>query len=483
MPPHTAPTFLLWRRLSRHFWPPLNRLLSAAGERVEVVLSAQAALASMIAPRPPGLALLDESLPGMPIGQLLAKARAQTSQRTFPHCPDYRHRDRGWIDRLAEGAIDDLILRSAESSYWQLRIDLVLRNQRMARELETLRDSSIRNAQLDRLTGVYNREALLATLFRETDRVQRMNSSLSLVLFDIDDFGHWNSRLGVDACDELLCQVASRTGALLRSYDLLGRPGMDEFLIALPCCTAANAMSLTERLRVECFPRPSAWPAKPSASPPASASRPAMAAPRWWSCARPKRLSNGPRPPAPNPSSASAALRSPHRRRSLFSLPPPATNCWRGGFSVAIKAGDLRSRPRLASSFIQNVIYCDCARVRRDPLGWRCKASSEFLSSGSQAAYSGTRCVGCRRACFRTAMRGGWSRLERAMWELKTADERTWYRVIYLTRICDALYVLHAFEKKSRKTDRRDIEVAKSRLRVVLGQLRKTAEESYGREG
>ena len=36
-------------------------------------------------------------------------------------------------------------------------------------------------------------------LFRETDRVQRMNSSMSLILFDIDDFGHWNSRLGVDA--------------------------------------------------------------------------------------------------------------------------------------------------------------------------------------------------------------------------------------------------------------------------------------------
>ncbi len=79
----------------------------------------------------------------------------------------------------------------------------------MADELEALRDAAIRSAQLDRLTGVYNRETLLAMLFRETDRVQRMNCSMSLVLFDIDDFGHWNSRLGVDACDELLCQVAT----------------------------------------------------------------------------------------------------------------------------------------------------------------------------------------------------------------------------------------------------------------------------------
>ena len=219
MPPHTAPTFLL-ASPEPALLAAIEPLLSAAGERVEVVLSAQAALASMTAPQPPGLALLDESLPGMPIGQLLAAVRTQTAGARLPIVLIADTVTEAWIDRLAEGAIDDLILRSAESSYWQLRIDLVLRNQRMAHELETLRDSSLRNAQLDRLTGVYNREALLAMLFRETDRVQRTNSSLSLVLFDIDDFGHWNSRLGVDACDELLCQVASRTGcpvAQLRS--------------------------------------------------------------------------------------------------------------------------------------------------------------------------------------------------------------------------------------------------------------------------
>ncbi len=83
-----------------------------------------------------------------------------------------------------------------------------------------------------------------------------MNGSLCLVLFDIDDFGHWNSRLGVEACDDLLCQVANRTAALLRSYDLLGRPGMDAFLIALPACSPASAMILAERLRVDVFSLP-----------------------------------------------------------------------------------------------------------------------------------------------------------------------------------------------------------------------------------
>jgi phage-related protein len=70
----------------------------------------------------------------------------------------------------------------------------------------------------------------------------------------------------------------------------------------------------------------------------------------------------------------------------------------------------------------------------------------------------------------------------KSVWELKTADERTWYRMIYLTRIGNALYVLHAFEKSSRKTDRRDLEIAKSRFRSVLAQLKTAKEESDDQE-
>jgi phage-related protein len=67
------------------------------------------------------------------------------------------------------------------------------------------------------------------------------------------------------------------------------------------------------------------------------------------------------------------------------------------------------------------------------------------------------------------------------VWELKTADERTWYRVIYLTRIGDDLFILHAFEKDSRKTDKRDLEIARTRLKMVLAELRKTKEEGDGK--
>ena len=53
------------------------------------------------------------------------------------------------------------------------------------------------------------------------------------------------------------------------------------------------------------------------------------------------------------------------------------------------------------------------------------------------------------------------------VYELKESNEKTRFRVIYLSRIDDVIYVLHCFEKDSRKTDRRDLRVAKERLSKV----------------
>ena len=64
------------------------------------------------------------------------------------------------------------------------------------------------------------------------------------------------------------------------------------------------------------------------------------------------------------------------------------------------------------------------------------------------------------------------------VFELKEADERTWYRTVYLSRVGNVIYVLHCFEKNSRKTDRRDVEIAKSRLKNVRQRL----EEHRARE-
>lgn len=48
--------------------------------------------------------------------------------------------------------------------------------------------------------------------------------------------------------------------------------------------------------------------------------------------------------------------------------------------------------------------------------------------------------------------------------EIRIRDDKGTYRVVYTARLADALYVLHAFQKKTQKTARRDIEIARKRF-------------------
>lgn len=53
------------------------------------------------------------------------------------------------------------------------------------------------------------------------------------------------------------------------------------------------------------------------------------------------------------------------------------------------------------------------------------------------------------------------------LFELKDSDEKVWYRMLYLARVEDKIYVLDCFEKDTAKTERKDLNTARSRLSVV----------------
>ena len=57
------------------------------------------------------------------------------------------------------------------------------------------------------------------------------------------------------------------------------------------------------------------------------------------------------------------------------------------------------------------------------------------------------------------------------VFELRDQDERGWYRIVYLSRRNDVIYVLHCFEKKSRAMPRKDFAIARQRLKGVRARL------------
>jgi len=234
----------------------LEPVLASFGAKVKVVLSAQAALEAMKSADAPKLALLDAHLPGLEMSHLLDQARLSAKGQSFPIVPILDTLTDAWAERLRAGLVDDVLLRSADASFWKVRIELAMRAHWQARQLDALRDEAAEKSRRDAVTGAYNREAMLSLLFRETDRVQRLKSPLCLVLFYIDDLRHWGSRQGVTLCDELRLRLAGRVKRQLRSYDLLGRPGEDLFLVALPGCPTENAIHFAERLLLETFNSP-----------------------------------------------------------------------------------------------------------------------------------------------------------------------------------------------------------------------------------
>lgn len=116
----------------------------------------------------------------------------------------------------------------------------------------TLRDALVeqRNrATIDPLTGALTRRAFGLVAERERLRAGRDGSALTLVYFDLDSFKRVNDRLGHGTGDRLLRVFAASVRAGVRSTDVLGRIGGDEFVLMLPETDANEAVVVVDRVR------------------------------------------------------------------------------------------------------------------------------------------------------------------------------------------------------------------------------------------
>ena len=59
----------------------------------------------------------------------------------------------------------------------------------------------------------------------------------------------------------------------------------------------------------------------------------------------------------------------------------------------------------------------------------------------------------------------------KGVFELKDSDDKTWYRMMYLTRIDDVIHILHCFEKNTARTEKKDLNRTKTRLSAVNQRL------------
>ncbi len=105
-------------------------------------------------------------------------------------------------------------------------------------------------AELDELTGSYNRRCIMRMLDEEITRARRTGTPCSIALIDLDWFKRINDSYGHPTGDEVLRTFAITTFANIRTIDRFGRYGGEEFLLVLPDTAAEGAAQILERLRL-----------------------------------------------------------------------------------------------------------------------------------------------------------------------------------------------------------------------------------------
>ena len=142
---------------------------------------------------------------------------------------------------------------------WILAIRTWILQRAVTRRTAALRRTSERLRQLattDELTGLHNRRFFLNRWNWEHDRATRYQRPLACLMVDVNGFKQVNDALGHQVGDLVLKDVAKELRAALRQSDILARFGGDEFVIALPETSMAQAESVADKLRKVSIPVP-----------------------------------------------------------------------------------------------------------------------------------------------------------------------------------------------------------------------------------
>ena len=104
-------------------------------------------------------------------------------------------------------------------------------------------------AEIDELTGAFNRRCIMRMLEEEIARAHRLNAPCAVALIDLDWFKRVNDAYGHPIGDEVLRTFAITMFANIRGIDRFGRYGGEEFLLVLPGTTQQSAVGMLDRLR------------------------------------------------------------------------------------------------------------------------------------------------------------------------------------------------------------------------------------------
>jgi diguanylate cyclase (GGDEF)-like protein len=199
---------------------------------------------------PPELLILDWVMPEVDGPELCRRIRKQ-QRNIYPYILLVTGKDdkQDVVEGLEAGA-NDYLTKPFDRNELRARVRVGSRVLILQRALIKAREDLRFQATHDLLTGIWNRGAVLDLLHRELERAARSETLTSVLMLDVDEFKKINDTHGHLIGDEVLREVAARIRGAVRSYDLVGRYGGEEFLVVLPGCGKNEIEESANRIRL-----------------------------------------------------------------------------------------------------------------------------------------------------------------------------------------------------------------------------------------
>lgn len=160
-----------------------------------------------------------------------------------------------WLVRRKDGtnvavqATNTGLSQSNGARYRVVIVEDVSARRRLEDERDQLRAQLELATSIDGLTQVASRAALLQLAERELVRGQRYHHTMTVILFDLDQFRQINDQYGLAVGDEVLRLIAALCRRMIRVSDTVGRYGGEEFAVLLPVTEHLGGLKLARRLR------------------------------------------------------------------------------------------------------------------------------------------------------------------------------------------------------------------------------------------
>ena len=236
------------RRAVRAVLEPLGCVVIEAERPAEVLEAARR--------RRPHVLLLDAAMEREAGTSMVAEIKSDPELFAIAIVLVGAHGDAAGALAAMERGAHDVLPDDADAFELAARVRAARRGSDMQELLLTRERELERLAYYDELTGLPNRRSVLRQLEALISRGRRHGHALALLMIDADHFKAVNDRHGHAGGDAALRALAERLSERLRTEDVAGRFGGEEFVVGLPDADAGGAATAAEAIRAAVAARP-----------------------------------------------------------------------------------------------------------------------------------------------------------------------------------------------------------------------------------